>query len=220
MHSGLARSHLHHHDLNKAWPYTVTSVPAILPLTLEEVKSHLRIDIGDSCQDTLLTTLIKTATNYAESYTKKDFITRTYETFRDTFGNDLTIRRSPIQSITSVEYLIDDVLTAVATTVWFLIESNTFPHLSLKASQVWPTDGDQGLREQAVKIVFKSGFGDAITDVPEDLREGMMHHIAAMYENRGDCDEDRVSGGIFSTAQAFLPVDAKLIYDLHRIRSI
>jgi hypothetical protein len=41
-----------------------------------------------------------------------------------------------------------------------------------------------------------------------------------MYENRGDCDGGRVSGGTISMAQKFLPVDAQLIYDLYRVRSL
>ena len=96
--------------------------------------------------------------------------------------------------------------------------SNTFPHLALKENQLWPTDED--LQEQAVKITFKSGYGNTLSNVPDSLREGLLQHIAAMYENRGDCGDSRVSGGTISMAQKFLPVDAQLIYGMYRIRSI
>ena len=162
--------------------------------------------------------MIIAATEYAEKYTKLDFITRTYETLRDVFGNSLELRRSPLQSVTTVEYLQEEVLVTVSTDVYFVTTSNTFPRLALKENQSWPTDEDQ--QEQAIKITFKSGYGDDPADVPDVLHMGMLQHIAAMYENRGDCDEGRVSGGTVSMALKFLPVDAQLIYDMYRIRSI
>ena len=108
-------------------------------------------------------------------------------------------------------------MVTVSTDVYFVTTSNTFPHLTLKPDQLWPTDEDT--QEQAVKITFKSGHGNTSSSVPDSLREGLMQHIAAMYENRGDCD-NRVSGASLSMAQKFLPVDTQLIYDMYRIRSI
>lgn len=201
---------------DKAWPYIVTVDPVKLPLTLIEVKTHLKI--SGAAEDTYLTFLITAVTEFAEQYTKIDFITRTYETLRDSFGNSLVIRRNPVQSVSKVEYFKDDVLTLVSTDIYFLTESNTYPHLALKAGQLWPTDEDA--REQAVRITFDDGYGDDETDVPDDLREAMLQHLAAMYANRGDCNEGRVGGALSAGAQKFLPIDAQLVYDLRRIRSI
>ena len=201
-----------------AWPYIVTVVPTTLPLTVNEVKEHLRLDIDDKTQDALLKVLIRAATDYAEKYTKKDFITRTYETLRDSFADSLEIRRSPLQSVTTVEYLQDGSFVTVSTDVYFVTSSNTFAHLALKENQTWPTGED--LQEQSVKITFKTGYGNTLSSVPDSLREGLLQHIAAMYENRGDCNEGRVSGGSIGSAQKFLPIDAQLIYDQFRIRSI
>ena len=201
-----------------AWPYIVTVAPTTLPLTTNEVKEHLRLDLDDKTQDALLKILIKTATDYAEKYTKIDFITRTYETLRDSFADSLELRRTPLQSVIKVEYLQDGSFVTVSTDIYFATSSNTFSHLALKKSQVWPTNED--LQEQSVKITFKTGYGNTLSSVPDSLREGLLQHIAAMYENRGDCGEGRVSGGTFASAQKFLPVDAQLIYDMYRIRSI
>jgi uncharacterized phiE125 gp8 family phage protein len=201
--------------IDKAWPYTVTVAPVNKPLTLLEVKTHLRIDTSDASEDTYLNLLIDAVTEYAEKYTKRDFITRTYKTLRDCFWDSLEIRRNPIQSVSIVKYLVDDVLTLVSTDVYFLIESNTFPHLSLKVNQVWPTNEDD--REQAVEIIFVSGYGDDPTDIPEKLKLGMLNHIADMYENRGDCDE---SSGISGMTERLLPKESKLIYDMCKIRNI
>jgi len=211
---------MHRSDCNNfvAWPYIVTVATTTLPLTVNEVKEHLRLDSDDKTQDALLKVIIIAATEYVEKYTKRDFITRTYETLRDSFADSLEIRRTPLQSVTKVEYLQDGSFLIVSTDVYFAINSNTFSRLTLKAGQVWPTDVD--LQEQSVKITFKAGYGNTLSSVPDSLREGLMQHIAAMYENRGDCNEGRVSGGMFAGAQKFLPIDTQLIYDLYRIRSI
>ena len=201
-----------------AWPYIVTVTPTTLPLTINEVKEHLRLDVDDKTQDALLKLLIITATEYAEKYTKRDFITRTYETLRDSFDDNLELRRTPLQLVTKVEYLQDGSFVTVSTDIYFTTSSNTFSHLALKENQAWPTDED--LQEQAIKITFKTGYGNTLSSIPDSLREGLLQHIAVMYENRGDCDEGRVSGGTFASAQKFLPVDAQLIYDMYRIRSI
>ena len=206
------------YDNSVAWTYTVTVAPTTLPLTVNEVKEHLRKDLDDKTQDALLKVLIKAATDYAEKYTKIDFITRTYETLRDSFTDSLEIRRTPLQSVTTVEYLQDGSFITVSTDIYFATVSNTFPNLALKASQVWPADVD--LQAQSVKITFKSGYGNTLSSVPDALREAMLQHIAAMYENRGDCNEGRVSGGSIGSAQKLLPIDAQLIYDQFRIRSI
>jgi uncharacterized phiE125 gp8 family phage protein len=204
--------------MNVAWPYVLTVPPTGLPLSLDEVKDHVKWSLADDSQDAYFKMLIKVVTEYAEKYTKREFITRTYETYRDTFCDNLEIRRSPLQSITTIEYLVDGVLTTVSTDVYFATLSNTFSRLALKAGQVWPTGID--LQDQAVKITFKSGYGNDLCSTPQALREAMLQHIAAMYANRGDCAENRVSGGILAGAQRFLPVDVQLIYDQLTIRSI
>lgn len=204
--------------MKTAWPYIVTVPPTGLPLSLDEVKDHLKWSLADDSQDAYFKILIKVVTEFAEKYTKREFITRTYQTYRDTFSDNLEIRRSPLQSITTIEYLVGGVFATLSTDIYFATLSNTFSRLVLKAGQVWPTGLD--LQEQAIKITFKSGYGNDLSSTPQALREAMLQHIAAMYENRGDCSENRVSGGILAGAQRFLPVDAQLIYDQLTIRSI
>lgn len=199
--------------IEKAWPYIVAVRPSTMPLTVNEVKEHLKLNVDETAQDALLKILIRAATEFAERYTKRDFITRTYETFRDSFAGRLELRRNPIQSITKVEYLKSGTLTTVSSDVYFLISSNSYPHIALETGQVWPTDID--LREEVVKITFDAGYGNTLSSVPDSLREGLLQHIAAMYANRGDCDES--SSAI---DERLLPVASRLIYNMYRIRNI
>jgi uncharacterized phiE125 gp8 family phage protein len=196
----------------KEFPYILAVGPVNKPLTLAEVKDHLILDIADTSEDDYLNFLIDAVAEFGEKYVRRDFITRTYETYRDDFCDSLELRKNPVQSVSKVERLVDDVLTEVPTTVYFATLSNTYPHLSLKVSQSWPTDADN--IEQAVKITFVAGFGDDSTDIPDKYKNAMLAHIAFIYENRGDCEGD---GG---EIELLMPKTTKLIYDTCRIRTI
>jgi len=191
--------------VRKAWPYIVTAAPGTTPVTLAEAKAHLKV--SDATDDTLITSLIKAATDYAEKYTGRDLINRTYQTYRDDFCDSLELRRAPISSVSAVEYLVAGVWTAVASTVWQLNFGNDYRRLSLKVGQIWPTNQDA--QEQAVRVTFVAGYGAATTDVPEEFRQGILQHVLALYENRGDCADE-----------VALPPGAAALYDMYRIRSI
>ncbi len=222
------------------YTYRVTVEPAVLPIELATVKSYLKVT--STTDDALITILIGAATTFAEQYTKRDFITRTYETFRDFFprlcnsegyytcghlpgffgtlttsigGNvGFELDRSPLQSVTSVEYLVDTVLTPVASTVFYNTIEEDYSEVLTLADQLWPDDADKRL--QAITVTFITGFGDTAADMPDWVTTGLLQHIAMMYENRGDCID--ASGGC--ACSKFLPVTAKVIYQQHRILDI
>ena len=62
---------------------TLITAPAIEPVTVAEVKEHLRIDEDD--EDALLTTFIEVAREYCEGYQNKAYITQTWDLWLDDF---------------------------------------------------------------------------------------------------------------------------------------
>ncbi len=191
---------------NKAFTYNVTTPAAGRPLTLAETKDYLKYTASD--QDDLINHLIDAATDCGEKYTGRDFINKTYTTFRDTFHDCFQLRRSRVSSVTSIKYLLNDVLTTVATTVWGFTDVNNYPDIFLKEDKVWPTDVDNV--PQAIEIVFVAGYGADDTAIPADVKNAMLAHILFMFENRGDCPSD-TSG---------LPATSKVLYDKIRIITI
>lgn len=182
------------------YTYELVTEPAAKPLTLTQVKEHLRIDVTDTTDDDYLNVLIDVATDYAEKYTKRDFITRTWRTYRDCFpyvnnyncsGYDsvFVLRKAPVQSITSVEYLDSDNNTqAFDSSNYYIPKTNRFTQIVLDKNKSWPSDISD--RKQSVIITFVSGYGDADTDVPDSLKQAMLLMIANLYTNRGDCSLD------------------------------
>ena len=71
----------------------------------------------------------------------------------------------------------------------------------------WPDDADRRL--QAIKIIFKTGFGDADTDIPRDITEAILAHATAMWKNKGDCDG--------AGCKLSLPAISKSIYLQNRL---
>lgn len=211
----------------KAYSYILVTPAGTTPVSLAEVKEHLKLDASDASQDTYLTLLINSCTAYGEKYTKRDFITKTYRTYRNGFyeqyyedgytyqkHNAFLLRRSKATEIVTIKYLKSSVLTLVSNTIYYLTDEADWGEIYLVDGQSWPSDVDN--RKQAVQIEFKAGYGIAASDVPKDIRLALLNHIAKVYENRGDCDMDTAD----SSLGRYLPKESEQIYNLYRIHEI
>jgi len=158
--------------------------PAVAtPVTLQEAKDHLRVDL--TIDDTLITTIINIATEYAEKRLGRALITQTWDLYMDTFPNSETIPipLSPLISITSVKY--QDANNVEQT--W--AASNYDVDIISEPARVQQSDGGDGYPDtfnivNAVVIRFVAGYGTASTDVPETIRGGIKLLISWFYENR------------------------------------
>lgn len=150
--------------------YKILFRPVTLPISLVEAKGHLKLDISDTSEDVYLNSLISSVTNFAEKYTKRDFITKKYLTYIDCFFEPITLRRNRVSEIVSIQYLKETVLTAVDSSIYYLTdEQNDFADILLYDGACFPSDLDN--RKQAIQIQFYSGFGvkiesaDLVTNV-------------------------------------------------------
>lgn len=219
---------------HRAYSYTVTEAPGTQAVGIEEVKNHLKVT--GTNQDALISLYLDSAIDYAEKFTRRDFITRTYKTFRDSFpgisegyyqfggnaslgslafaGGNLgfEIRRSKFQSVELVQYFKLGVLTTVDAAIYYNTIEDDYSEILTIDGGTWPEDADRRL--QAIQITFKSGFGDAETDMPSWIAEGVIQHVADMYANRGDCGDFGDSKGMF------LPRVSRMLYLQNRIENL
>jgi len=136
--------------------YKVLFKPVTLPISLVEAKEHLKVD--DTSSDAYISSLISSVTLFAEKYTKRDFITKKYLTYIDCFFEPITLRRNKVFEIISIKYLLDNVLTTVDSSIYYLTdEQNDFADILLTDGSSFPSSVDN--RRQAVQIQFYSGFG-------------------------------------------------------------
>ncbi len=218
--------HFGFNRIQKAWTYRVIAGPAGLAVSLAEVKAYLRVT--DTTQDAEITKMIEAATIIGELRTKRDFINKTFLTFRDNFSdlpvgtginNNLfntagdqdiiQLRRSQLQSIVKIEFLKDDVLTLVDASVYYNTIETDFSVVLPNEDQVWPVS-DVDNRLQAVQIEFIAGYGATEADVPADIQEAIIKHVQVMFDGGLTCE----------TPSTSLPDLARRIYLNNRIMDL
>jgi uncharacterized phiE125 gp8 family phage protein len=148
-----------------------TSAPATEPVTLAEAKAHLGVTISDD--DARIQALITAAREWAESYTRRSFISQTWAAKFDAFPLTDSIRLpGPLLSITSVGYMDADG------------EARTFTDYSLDAAGErilldyaadWPDTRDI---ENAVTITFIVGYAA----VPESIKAAIKLKVESLYD--------------------------------------
>ena len=184
--------------------YTLVTAAAELPIALADVKLWLKIPSTLTADDSLITAVIKASGGYFEKITGRDLINKTYKTYLDKFpcrddisyysgvspllpalkDNGIKLRKSKLQSITSIEYYIDSVLTTWASANYYITDLPDYSSIYLIENGIFPV---VDYRKQAVKITFVAGYGADATFVPEDVKQALLQMISYLYENRGDC---------------------------------
>lgn len=203
------------------YSYDLITGAAVPVLSLAEIKEHLKIDPLDVSQDAYLISLEQAVVLFAEKYTKRDFINKTYRTFRDSFLynsnyftdiNAVEIRRSRLQSVVFIQAYTAGVLTVISPLVYQVVMESDFGFITPFDGKRWP---ETDRRYNGIEIQFVAGYGATAASVPADLKNGLLQHIARIYENRGDCDE-----GSCGCAANFPTQQSKAVYDLYRIMDI
>lgn len=155
-----------------------TVEPAINPVTLQEVKNHLRIEIND--YDTTLNSLIHEAVRYVEGVTGRALISQTYEFKMDGFVSDLKIPKPPLISVSSVQYLDEANATQTLAAANYTVDNSSEPaRLVESATGTYPSTYDD---LDAVTITFVAGYGTAASDVPETFKRAIKLYIEKMYD--------------------------------------
>lgn len=144
--------------------------PRTEPVTLEEAKLHLRVDGAE--EDSLITALITAARQKAEEYTRRAFITQTWELAVDAAYGVLYLHRPPVQAVEAIT--VDG--EVVAPENYVLVGPEAL-HVKVPLYAVNPG---------GVVIRYKAGYGDAASDVPQAIRQAILMLIAHLYEHRGD----------------------------------
>lgn len=156
--------------------YLLLAAPATEPLTLDDVKAHLRLDNAD--EDGLLASLITTARDHLERMTGLLPITQGWRLYLDQAPQDgvIQILKGPLQRIEAARFYdaAGQAVAIPAPTIAF--ERNGFPaRVTLRA----PCAG------LPVEIDFTAGLAATGNEVPGSIRRALLLHVAAMFEYRG-----------------------------------
>lgn len=162
---------------------TVVTSPTVEPVSLDEAKAHLRVDVED--ENDQIRALITAARQYIETFTGRALCTQTWDLKLDAFpcSDTLWLRKPPVSSVTSITYLD----TANVSQTWsasnYLTdlpagEQATFARITPAYGVVWPSTYSV---INAVTVRFVCGYGATGATVPEGLRQAMKLMIGHLY---------------------------------------
>lgn len=158
------------------------TAPASEPLSLSEVKIHLRVDGTE--EDAYITSLITAARQYCENFQNRAYITQTWQYWLDDWaaGSEILIPKPPLRAVNSIKYYGEDGTEYILSADSYIVDTQSQPgRVVLKANNSWlgitlcPANG--------ICIEFDAGYGTA-SDVPMTVRQAMLLLIGHWYEHR------------------------------------
>jgi len=170
--------------------------PAAEPLTLEEVKLHLRVDDDD--EDNNISLYIRAAREFTESFLGRALVTQTWMLTLDEFPDEeIKIPLPPLQSITQIAYDDTSGIERIIDPADYFVDNQSEPGWVVPAGTLtWPTTIDA---INSVRVKFVAGYApstdsppDLTTNIPYNIKAAMLLIIGNLFENR----EDNVVGTI------------------------
>lgn len=168
--------------------YNIHTAATELPLTIEQVRYHLRNE-DMRFDDELLKAYIKAAAGYVERMYGLALLTQTIKQYHNGFpctsDTPMLLRVAPMVSITSIAYTD----TAGATQTWTSSEY-TSGRLDLGGFIVpainysWPDD--VASLPNAVTVTYQAGFGAKPSTLPAPVTQAILLMIGDMYQRRED----------------------------------
>lgn len=171
--------------------YVLTTPPGAEPLTLAEVKAHLRIDDGE--EDALLLSLTGTAREYLERETGLCLLAQSWRLYLDNWPADGIVRiaKSPVRAVQTVTVYGEGGLALDVSLEDHLLDGEGRP------ARLWLRHPPSpGRMVNGIEIDFSAGYGEAGTDVPDTLKRAMLIHVGHMFAYRGVLSPDQRPAGI------------------------
>jgi uncharacterized phiE125 gp8 family phage protein len=171
------------------------------PLTLQEVKAQLRVDLDNTDEDQLYLGLIKAVRIHAEKYLRMDLCQKTYDIYFDGFKSTMQIETYPISSVTSIKYYDnDDTLQTLDVADYrtdLVSEIARIEIVKMPAT-----------KDKYNSVVIRAVCGYATQKaVPENIKSGMLLLIAHLDTNREAASEKTLTE---------IPFGVKALWDMER----
>lgn len=179
---------------------TVTSAPSLEPVTLEEAKLFCRIDSPDF--DGVLSREITAARQHFERITGRAVVTQTWRLTMDRFpggcqspvtdGDQFVLPGGRVASVTSITYVDTDESTQTMSASDYRVDTDQIPcRIEPAFGEVWPSALEI---TGSVKVTYVVGV--AVTAVPAEYKQAILHAVAYSYDRPGQVD-DKVLNAIF-----------------------
>ena len=158
-------------------------------VTIEEIKTHLRLSTSDTSEDLLLNSMLMAAQNEAENKTKRALMPQTWELVLDEFPDGgIEIPRPPLSSNStdlSISYIDSSGATATLSATAYSIDGDSEPEWVVPSyGNDWPETYDV---MNAVRVRYKCGYalsGSSTATTPYAIKAWVKMRVGALYNNR------------------------------------
>ncbi len=154
---------------------TLSVAPTIEPVTLAEVKDHLRIEHTQDDKD-IENFIMPAARAWCEVFTCRAFIDQTWVLKLFGFGTtDIVLPKAPGSSVSSITYLDSNGDSQTWSSSLYTVVNPTgdfaeHSYITPAYGEVYPTT--RGVPDD-VTITFVAGYGTTAASVPVALRQGI-----------------------------------------------
>lgn len=161
------------------------SLPSSGPLSLNEAKDHLRIELDFTADDAQVTRKLKSAIALIEEATGRSLLSQTFRQSLDRFPachEPIRLARSPLVSVSAFRYVDANGDTQTLTVGDYYTDVNGEPGIiAPAANDQWPTDALK--RQGSVVVEFSAGYSSNAV-VPSPLVDAVYLTLSHLYENR------------------------------------
>ncbi|PPU93743.1 head-tail connector protein [Xanthomonas albilineans] len=198
-------------------PPTVDAFTGIAePVSLAQVKLHLRVDVAED--DALILALISSARQMAETLTNRQLLSATWNLVLDAFPGPsligvpagttysipehaILIAKGPVQAVTSIVYQdMNRNLVTLPPTDYVVTSTDDLTRITPIFGQIWPPTLPQ---IGAVNVQFLAGYADS-TQVPEGIKHWIKLRVDSLYNQRGEVAFTRGNMGKLPYVDALL----------------
>jgi uncharacterized phiE125 gp8 family phage protein len=158
---------------------TLVTGPTAEPITLAEARAQCRVD--HAIDDAVLAALILDARGWAQGYTRRNFISQTWDYSLHGFPMVIELPVGPVTSITSISYY-DTNNAAQTFTNYDADLKGAVPRIQPADGYEWP---DTYSRYNAVTVRFVTGYAVNHPDL-FTIRAAMLLHVEAHYDREAD----------------------------------
>jgi uncharacterized phiE125 gp8 family phage protein len=160
---------------------TQTVAPTTEPVTLDECKSQLRLEIPDD--DPLILSYIAAARSYVEAVAGQQLVSATWQWKLDGFQPIFYLPHPPLQSVTTFTYLDTAGASQSLTedTDFQVDTASVRGRIMPSPTKTWPAT--QSNKFNTITITYVAGHG-AINAVPENYKQAIRLLVAHQYRER------------------------------------
>ena len=169
-------------------PVRRTVQPTEEPLTVAEVRTHLRLDYTDDtttddAEDAWIERTIRAARARAEALTNRAIARSTWLLTLDSFPCEILLPNPRVISILDIEYTDENGEDQTLDPASYVLDnaSEYRNWAETAAGYDWPDTSDDTINN--VRVTYTAGYANA-EEVPDEIKHWMLLTVATMYKQR------------------------------------